>query len=318
MKEGTAADVRRAAPPEFLTALDDYLTKFGDRCLDELKLESATLHDDPTPLYKGVAAIAALGEPRAPIAVADPEQKVAAALHGHPLRRWLFRRVLRNARDRVRDRENLRFERTRLFGRVRRIFVELGRRFHAIGRLENPRDVFYLELHEALGLCDGTATTTDLRALVAARCAEFARHHAAAPPPDRFITHGIPSQIPPIAQPVMTQEGEERRGLGCCPGIVRGKVRVVTDPRGASLEAGEILVAERTDPGWVMLFPAASGLLVERGSLLSHSAIVSRELGLPAVVSVAGLTIWLRTGDEVEFDGSTGIIRRLTVHVSDH
>ena len=109
----------------------------------------------------------------------------------------------------------------------------------------------------------------------------------------------------------MMQEGEERRGLGCCPGVVRGRVRVVIEPRGVALEPGEILVAERTDPGWVMLFPAAAGLLVERGSLLSHSAIVARELGLPAVVSVAGLTNWLRTGDEVEFDGGSGIIRRL-------
>jgi phosphohistidine swiveling domain-containing protein len=311
LREGSPAEVRRVAGPEFLTALDAYLTKFGDRCLDELKLESATLHDDPALLYSGIAAIAGAGPPRVPPPAADPEVKVAAALRGHPLRRWLFRRILRNARDRVRDRENLRFERTRLFGRVRRIFVELGRRLHSIGRLEGPRDVFYLELHEALGICDGTATTTDLRALVAARVAEFARHQNSPPPPDRFLTRGIPSQVPPAPVVQMTQEGEERRGLGCCPGVVRGKVRVIADPRGAELHAGEILVAERTDPGWVMLFPIAAGLLVERGSLLSHSAIVSRELGLPAVVSVTGLTSWLRTGDEVEFDGSTGNIRRL-------
>ena len=75
--------------------------------------------------------------------------------------------------------------------------------------------------------------------------------------------------------------------------------------------AGEILVAARTDSGWVMLFPAAVGLLVEHGSLLSHSAIVSRELGLPSIVSIPGLTAWLRTGDLVEFDGAAGAVRRL-------
>jgi pyruvate,water dikinase len=85
-------------------------------------------------------------------------------------------------------------------------------------------------------------------------------------------------------------------------------VRVILDPRHAKIEAGEILVAPRTDPGWIMLFPAASGLLVEYGSLLSHSAIVAREMGLPAIVSVRNLTSWLTTGDEVEFDGSTGLI----------
>ena len=85
----------------------------------------------------------------------------------------------------------------------------------------------------------------------------------------------------------------------------------MTDPREDTLERGEILVAERTDPGWVMIFPAAAGILVERGSLLSHSAIVAREMGIPAVVSLAGLTRWLSSGDLVEFDGTTGVVRRL-------
>ena len=77
------------------------------------------------------------------------------------------------------------------------------------------------------------------------------------------------------------------------------------------LEQGEILVAEYTDPGWIMLFPAASGILVERGSLLSHSAIVSRELGIPAVVGITGLLNSLNDGDEVELDGTTGKVKKL-------
>jgi phosphoenolpyruvate synthase/pyruvate phosphate dikinase len=105
--------------------------------------------------------------------------------------------------------------------------------------------------------------------------------------------------------------GEERCGIGCCAGVVRGTVRVILDPRGAQLPAGSILVAEHTDPGWIMLFPSAKGLLVERGSLLSHSAIVARELGIPAVVSILGLTNWLRDGDLVELDGTHGTVRRI-------
>jgi len=88
-------------------------------------------------------------------------------------------------------------------------------------------------------------------------------------------------------------------------------VRKVVDPRHALIQPGEMLVAERTDPGWILLFPSAAGLLVERGSLLSHSAIVARELRIPTVVSVEGLTAWLQDGDEVEFDGGTGRIRRI-------
>ena len=94
---------------------------------------------------------------------------------------------------------------------------------------------------------------------------------------------------------------------------------MITNPHAASLPAGSILVAERTDPGWIMLFPMAAGLIVERGSLLSHSAIVSREMGIPSVVAVPGVTQWLRDGDLVELDGGKGIVRRLLseeVHVA--
>src|SRR5262249_18009794 len=104
---------------------------------------------------------------------------------------------------------------------------------------------------------------------------------------------------------------EERSGLGCCPGVVRGQVRVVLDPRNVTLERQTILVAEHTDPGWILIFPSAAGLLAERGSLLSHAAIVARELGIPAVVSIPGVTRWLRDGDWVEIDGSSGLVRRL-------
>ena len=219
-------------------------------------------------------------------------------------------------RGRVRDRENLRFERTRDFGRVRRIFLELGKRFAALGMLAEPRDVFWLEVEEALGVVDGTATSVNLRGLVEARRSEFTEYAATAAPPDRFETRGMVHQgrqweHASAATPVAPAGGEARNGTGCYPGVVRGKVRVVRDPREAELHPGEILVAERTDPGWVMLFPAAAGLLVERGSLLSHSAIVARELGIPAVVSIAGLTQWLATGDVVEMDGRAGTIRRL-------
>jgi pyruvate,water dikinase len=111
-------------------------------------------------------------------------------------------------------------------------------------------------------------------------------------------------------QAVHLTEGD-LKGIGCCPGVVRGPVRVINDPRNALLSAGEILVAERTDPGWIMLFPAAAGILVERGSLLSHSAIVAREMGIPAIVSVPGITRSLSDGEWVEFDGSSGVIQRI-------
>jgi pyruvate,water dikinase len=238
---------------------------------------------------------------------------VAAALGGRPLRRRLFAWVLRNTRSMVCNRENLRFQRTRGFGLARRIAVETGHRLAALGWLDAAQDVFYLTVEELLALDDGTAVTTDLAALVALRRAEFAAYRDGAEPAARFNSHGSVYLGAPwrLAATPLPADGETLYGIGCCPGLVRGPVRVVRDPGKAQLRSGEILVAERTDPGWVMLFPAAAGLLVERGSVLSHSAIVARELGLPTVVAIEHLTAWLRDGEWVEMDGMAGSVRRV-------
>jgi pyruvate,water dikinase len=307
--------------PHLQSQITNYLSDFGDRCLDELKLESATLHDDPLLLCRSIGQAAkTTHHPTAHASLqAEAQQRADAALVSHPLRKLLFHWVLRNARDRVRERENLRFERTRLFGRARKLFLELGKRFYADNLLDDARDIFYLEVEEILGFIEGAATTTNLRGLVAVRKAEFANHRNAEAPADRLSTRGAVhqgNQFRPITTGVIATLGDSRQGLACSPGIVRGKVRIVRDPRNAVLQAGEILVAERTDPGWVLLFASAAGLLVERGSLLSHAAIVSREMRLPAIVSIPGVTNWLQDGDEVEFDGSTGIVQKIKRQIS--
>lgn len=305
----------------FSNAYQSYLEKFSDRCVDELKLESITLTDDPLPLLRSIGHLAIRirqgdmpesGNIESQIRT-RAEQKVASELRGHWLRKIIFNWVLKNTRARVRDRENLRFERTRVFGRVRKIFLALGEILSAHGVLNKPRDIFYLQVDEITAYVEGTAVTTELAALVDLRQKEFDAYISQNEPDDRFETSGM------VYQGNNYQSKSEEKtilsgdlkGIGCCPGIVRGPVRVITDPRNVVLKAGEILVAERTDPGWIMLFPASSGILVERGSLLSHSAIVAREMGIPAVVSITGITKVLKDGDWVEFDGSSGVIIKI-------
>lgn len=309
------------ASPEFTGQFDAYIDRFGDRCMEELKLESPTLFDDPLPLLRSVGQYARNrlrpgGKVPANTEVTlrrEAEETVRKAMVGRPVRRAVFAWVLSATRARVRDRENLRFERTRVFGRARLIAVEIGKRLAALDCIVAPRDVFWLEVDEVLAFVEGRATTTDLKGLVAQREAEFERYRAEPAPADRFETRGV-VYVGHAFQPearYTPPTGESLQGLGCCAGVVRGSVRVIRDPRQTNLSSGEIIVAERTDPGWVMIFPAAAGLLVERGSLLSHSAIVAREMGLPTIVSLAGLTRWLKDGDWVEMDGASGRVTRL-------
>ncbi|HEX6976450.1 MAG TPA: PEP/pyruvate-binding domain-containing protein, partial [Vicinamibacterales bacterium] len=272
-----------ARRPPVAEAFASYVDRYGERCLEELKLESATLHDDPLPLYRGVGRCARTltGSPDAArhgtqdTARRDAEGYVRGVLRGHPLRQAAFAWTLRRARRHIADRERLRFERTRVFGRARHVVVEIGRRLAAVDLLDSPRDVFYLEFDEALACVENRGTTTDLKGLVAVRKAEFGSYAALPAPAERFVTHGIACRGNAYGPAVSWAEptGESISGVPCSPGVVRGQVRVVRDPRNAALRGGEIIVAERTDPGWVMVFPAAAGLLVERGSLLSHSAI---------------------------------------------
>ena len=100
------------------------------------------------------------------------------------------------------------------------------------------------------------------------------------------------------------------KGVPCCPGVVEGRVKIVLSPTEAKLN-GEILVAKRTDPGWVPLFPSVSGIIIERGSVLSHSAVVAREMGIPTIVGLRGITAKLANGDTVRMNGSTGIVEKI-------
>jgi pyruvate,water dikinase len=307
--------------PELRDKYDQYLERFGDRCIEELKLESSTLHDNPALLLRRLGELAQaktvaqetgpVGRDSHPAAMRNADR----ILRRRPLRRLIFHWVVSNSRRCVCQRENLRFQRTRVFGRVRRIFVEIGRRFQQSDALEDSRDIFYLQVEEILAFVNGTAVTTKLKDLVCLRKREWDEFRREPVPSDRFETRGPVYQgnsfRPLVPTQEVTADPEERIGLGCSPGKIRGQVRLVTSPRDTSLVAGNILVAERTDPGWILLFPMAAGLIVERGNLLSHSAIVSRELGIPCVASLAGATKWLHDGDLVELDGGNGIVRRL-------
>ncbi|MEO6867065.1 MAG: PEP/pyruvate-binding domain-containing protein [Gaiellales bacterium] len=302
--------------------LEDYLARFGDRCANELKLETPTLREQPAFLYSVLRNFirqdelteARMKQHEAGIAqeaMASIEERFNASSRWlRPLRRFSFNFALKQARSAVRDREAMRFERTRVFGLCRRIFTALGERLHEAELIDAPRDVFYLEVAEIIGTVQGTTTIKDLRGLVALRKAQQ-ETWLTDELPDRLETIGITSANPRVdAYAAVDVSGDQITGIGCCPGVVEREARVVLAPdEGVTLD-GDIMVCKRTDPGWVPLFPSCGGLLVERGSLLSHSAIVAREFGIPAIVGIPGLMQWVQDGERVRMDGSAGTVEK--------
>jgi phosphoenolpyruvate synthase/pyruvate phosphate dikinase len=118
--------------------------------------------------------------------------------------------------------------------------------------------------------------------------------------------------VEPIASETSTIS-HRLEGLGVSPGHVRGRVRVLTDPStGEQLEPGEILVCVATNPSYASYFLVAAGVVTDIGGALGHGAIVAREVGIPCVVNTEIGSRTLRTGDEIEIDGSTGQIEIIT------
>lgn len=302
---------------EIRKLIKNYIYRWGDRSVGELKLETLTYHQHPewyvailkSYVLQGITKMVA-GKTNLR---ADAEHLVRTQLAGKPIKKWIFNYILGKARYFVSNRENLRYERTRGFGMVRNIFLAMGQKLFAEQVLINPRDIFWLTQNEVFDFVKGTSVNSDLKSLVTLRKKEYDAFENL-PTAERIVTYGMVysgNNFKPIMQTQVSEGLLLLKGLGCCAGIVKAKVRVVHHPSEVPGLEGDILVTSSTDPGWVTLFPTCSGILVERGSLLSHSAIVSREMGIPCIVGITGLLQQLKTGDEVEMNGSTGEVKLL-------
>lgn len=298
VERGDLAAAKRHA--DFAREFDRYLDLYGFRGMNELKLEEPPLRDRQDVVLSFIRNYL--------VHEVKPQPDLRAEAERRAPRNPLFRFVLKRARVGVRNRENMRFARTRIFGLVREVVRAMGRRLAQEGILDDANDVFYLGLEELWDYVKGTALTTDLRGLAALRKKEFDEYRASPDIDERFETFGMAYHRNRFrSQPAPSSDGA-LKGIPCSPGVVTGPIKVLRSPNDDLRLHGEILVAERTDPGWVPLYPSISGLLIERGSILSHSAIVAREMGIPTIVGVRGLTQLVKTGDVVTMDGSTGIV----------
>ncbi|NLF97758.1 MAG: hypothetical protein GX569_13555 [Candidatus Riflebacteria bacterium] len=316
---------RPAGHQQLGSQIAEYLEKFGYRAMCELKLEEPSMNERPEFLFDMIKNYAAapmpveedIGEKERQVREVA-ERKVREALGDQKIfglikKIDVLMFVANWAKKAMAVREYQRFARTRMYGLMSRIYKAFGLRFVERGVLDKVDDIFYLTMQETLEYVSGTARSQKLRELSALRRAEFDEYRAMDELPDRIETTGITycNDLTRGMLPTNVEDDDPDiiRGIGGCSGKVTGKVKVILNPSDDMSLNGEILVAARTDPGWVPLFATASALLIERGSMLSHSVIVARELGLPAVVGATGVTKKVKTGDVVELDGTTGIVK---------
>ncbi|MFI1359881.1 PEP/pyruvate-binding domain-containing protein [Streptomyces sp. NPDC020898] len=313
----------------FVSAMRRHVQHYGDRGLHDLKLETLTPRDQPWTVLHTVRAYLRQGLTVEGSRTAgreirrQAEQELRGSLR-NPLKRAVLRGTFGIMRMLTRVREDTRFCRSQLIGDVRVLLMRLGEELAAAGRLDRPRDVLDLTADEVLGAFDGTLAGADLRGLAAVRAAERARWTAGDPLPPRMTTDGDL----PLATALRSVTGQDAArqavpedgtapsrlltGLASSSGTVRGTAKIVLDPSVNADECqGRILVARETDPGWLFLMMTASALVVERGTLLSHTAITGRLLGIPTVVAVRDATNLIADGSLIEVDGSSGTVRIL-------
>ena len=211
------------------------------------------------------------------------------------------------AREATRDRA------IRIGAPTKQVYRELVRRAAGRGGDPDPVRVALLDpIDELPGYLDDPPTHL---ATIAERGALFRRY--AAVEPRFFITSQ--DEVPTIEEleadhaartTVPTAvPGDVLTGASGCQGVARGRARVVMDPADAIyLEPGEVLVAPITDPAWTPLFLPSAAVVVNVGALMSHAVIVSRELGIPCVVSVEEATSRIPDGALVEVDGTAGTV----------
>jgi phosphohistidine swiveling domain-containing protein len=190
---------------------------------------------------------------------------------------------------------------------ARMVFLELGRRHTEAGTLADVEHIWMLTNDE---LDDFVAEPGAFTETLASRYDTWSELWELEPP--FIIRDGI---VPPLTQwarkgadaAAVAQVGETLAGIAGSPGIVRGTACIVLDPGDpGELGPGDIMVAPLTDPAWTPLFMAVDGVVVNVGGQISHAIIVSRELGLPCVVSVERATERIPDGALIEVNGTTG------------
>ena len=275
--------------------------------------------DDPLPLFRAIAQAAnALSVQSADDAIVlniPKREDVIAAPNLGPFKRRKLIWMTNHTRARLRDRELIANDVAQVVGAVREIFVEIGRRFYALGLLESPRDIFYLTVEEVLGYIEATIADADISGIVNARRTHY--HNLSQRPAtlSSFTAH-IPVTVGNQVDQKLDATMQERRGLGVSLGFVRGRVWLAGSNNHPSIDGPFVLVAEYADSSWPLLYPGVNGIIVEQGGPLSSGVLVYRDQRIPAIVGVPSLTSWLSNGDLVDMDGSTGIIRKVADNTS--
>ena len=293
----------------FLEELEKFADVYGDRCSQELELSVPRWEEDPSFVLSMVRTY--LHSEAEPVKTMEEQKKIRLEATDRILKKlsWnplnpVFRKLLKKTQQYMVTRENLKTTWMRGISALRVLYLAIAKKFVEEGILKARDDIFFLKQTEVSDIIAGTLRKDQLKDRIAERKKEKKEcEHIEVP---EIIVGGPPplSELQCVIEPQDILEG-----VGCSPGVVTGRAKVISDPRECSeFEEGDVLVAPITDPGWSPLFVTAGGLVMELGGTLSHGVIIAREYGIPAVVGVKNATKIIKTGQEITIDGNKGVV----------
>jgi len=316
-----ASDAEEAE--QFLGTFVGFLAEYGSRGPNEWELSAETWETDPTIALAAIERVrfqadgegpreraAALAAKREELVV-EVREKLAQV--GDEALSGMYEGALVGGNMMV-FRERGKTNVIKAVHEARMTFRELGRRHAESGNLADAAHIFMLTDGEVQAFVDGPGEWTQI---LADRAGEWKQLWDLEPP--FFIKDG---HVPPLTEWARKGQAavesvtvdEVITGVPGSPGVIEGTARIVIDPTDpGDLGPGDIMVAPLTDPAWTPLFMAADGVVVNVGGQISHAIIVSRELGLPCVVSATDATIRIPDGATIRVDGSTGEVTVLAL-----
>jgi len=313
---GRVADLDSDAARRFHAAVDAFMYEHGSRGPNEYDPYSWSYESRPALLLQ------AIDHARGASDAADPVRTIAAGaaerqrliehfsalFADNPEALGTFHAAVNSLAVFMAARERCKNNYIRVVGEVRGCFLELGRRAVAAGHLAHERQIFMLLADEVDDFLVRPATFSET---LAERETDYLSLYDLEPP---YIVNGA---APPLsewtrkdaiaAEPVSV--GQVLSGVAGSPGTVTGTARILLSLNDADrLEPGDILIAQSTDPSWTPLFLAAGGVITNIGAVGTHAVIVSRELGIPCVPSIADATRRIPDGATITLDGSVGTV----------
>ena len=300
----------------FTAAVEEFMYEHGSRGPNEYDPYSWSYESKPLLLANAIDKVRAAGDEL------DPQQQLAAGaaerrrliekyseqFKENPEALGMFHAAVNSLAVFMAARERCKCNHIRVVGEVRECFLELGRRAVADGHLAHERQVFMLLADE---IDAWVADPASFASKLAEREVDYLALYDLDPP---YI---VDREVPPLSQwkrksdltGAAVQVGDVLKGVAGSPGTVTGTARILHDLDDADkLDVGDILIAESTDPSWTPLFLAAGGVITNIGAVGTHAVIVSRELGIPCVPSIADATRRIPDGATITLDGSLGTV----------